>query len=79
MTVPVETQPTFSLDPPELLFSTEGFGTPDKLGDNRRMDIAPDGERFLMFKESRRLLDIRPDPILIQNWTNELQRLVPTP
>ena len=77
MTVSVETEPTFSTDTPKLLFDTEGYGTPENTGDNRRIDIHPDGERFLMFKESSVLQDA-PDPILIQNWIDELQRLVPT-
>ena len=76
MAVTYETEPTFSFDPPELLFDTEGYGTPDNVGINRRIDIALDG-RFLMFKESAGI-DDAPEPILIQNWTDELQRLVPT-
>jgi len=44
---------------------------------NRTYDIFPDGERFLMVKDA-------PDPtstaviILVQNWFQELERLVPT-
>ncbi len=41
------------------------------------MDVSPDGNRVLMFKQDA-LLDV-PSPILIQNWTDELQRLVPVP
>ena len=80
MAVTVETEPTFSSAPPVRLFETNVYGTPDIVGNNRRIDIAPDGERFLMFKfeEPAEILD-GPDLILILNWIDELRRLVPTP
>ena len=77
MAVAVATEPTFAHETPELLFNAAGYGTPDIVGDNRRMDVSPDGNRVLMFKQDA-LLDV-PSPILIQNWTDELQRLVPVP
>ena len=60
------------------MFDIQGSGNPDNIGTNRRIDIHPDRERFLKFKEFAVLVDA-PDPILVQNWTDELQRLVPTP
>ena len=78
MIVTVETEPTPSFDQPALLFDTDGYGVPENIGLNRRMAIHPDGERFLMFKEAAATNEA-PEPILIQNWFDELQRLVPTP
>ncbi len=48
----------------------------------RRFDIAPDGQRFLMVKPGGAPTDdatAAPDLVLVQNWFEELQRLVPTP
>ncbi len=49
---------------------------------SRRFDIAPDGQRFLMLKPPGAATDdvtAAPDLVLVQNWFDELQRLVPTP
>ncbi len=40
----------------------------------RTYDIAPDGRRFLMVK----LPAATPQIVIVQNWTEELKRLVPT-
>ena len=49
---------------------------------NRKFSLAPDGQRLLMLGEED-LVPGTPAPsgqiILVQNWTDELQRLVPTP
>jgi hypothetical protein len=43
-------------------------------------DISPDGERFLMIKEGGGSEQARPPgTIVVQHWTEELKRLVPTP
>lgn len=73
MAVTIETEPVFSYSSPQLLFESEGYRL--SWGGNRRADVSPDGTRFLMFKDT----DQRPDPILLQNWFDELQRLVPSP
>ena len=77
MTVAVKTEPTFSYETAALLFDTAPYANPNTLANNRMMDISDDGMRFLMLKEGRRP-DV-PDPVLVQNWTDELQRLVPIP
>ena len=73
MVVPVETGTTFDRGTPRLLFEDVYFqyaGT--------EWDIAPDGERFLMVTSG-----VEPSAqgqiIVIQNWTAELDRLVPAP
>ena len=77
MAVAVDTEPTFSFDQPELLFDTAGYVTPmNNVRLNRRIDISPDGTRFLMFKLGV-TADDAPDLILVQNWHEELKRLVP--
>ncbi len=74
MSVPVRTEPAFEAGSPEVLFTgiyDSGFG--------RMYDIAPDGQKFLMVKpagttEGRE----RSHVVLVQNWFEELKRLVPT-
>ena len=47
-------------------------------GGNRPIDIAPDG-RFLIISGGQADGDVPPSNIvLVQNWTEELKRLVPT-
>ena len=47
--------------------------------DFRSYDVAPDGQRFLMIKEGTGTDDDSPAPqiIVVQNWLEELRRLVP--
>ncbi len=46
----------------------------------RTHDVSPDGERFLMIKEGGGADDTSAPSqlILVQNWFEELRRLVPT-
>ena len=46
-------------------------------GGGRFYDIHPDGRRFLMFKGSSRPAP-RTHLVVVQNWFEELKRLVPT-
>ena len=43
-------------------------------------DVSPDGRRFLMIKEIAGVDEVPPSArlILVQNWFQELKRLVPT-
>ena len=76
MAVRVEAGPAWRTNTPTSALSGEYFfGAP---GLQRTFDISPDGRRFLMIKESY------PDGkagqnrlVLVQNWTEELKRLVP--
>ena len=76
MVVPVETDPTFRAGEPEVLFEQQYYFY---LG-RRTYDLAPDGQRFLMVKETPREAEQGPaaQVILVQNWFEELSRLVPT-
>ena len=66
---------TFSASSPRLLFDTKGFLS---AAPSRGWDLSLDGQRFLMVKQG----DRKPQPvtelILVQNWFEELKRLVPT-
>lgn len=46
----------------------------------RTYDVSPDGQRFLMIKEEVATNDssIAPQIIVVQSWTEELKRLMPT-
>ena len=75
MTVPVQTEPSFTPGTPEVLF--EGDYVLEVGG--RTYDVSPDGERFLMVKEvEAEETSTAPHFILVQNWFEELRRLVPT-
>jgi hypothetical protein len=68
---------TFAAEPPSKLFDTPGFFNPAVPG--RQRDIAPDGQRFLMIKEGGGDQTTTPPQIIVvQNWHEELKRLVPT-
>jgi hypothetical protein len=44
----------------------------------RQYDVTADGQRFLMIKEAARDTGAAESIIVVQNWTEELKRLVPT-
>ena len=76
MTVPVQTEPSFTPGAPEVMF--EGDYLLGRAG--RTYDVSPDGLRFLMIKEGGGAEDASEGAslILVQNWFEELRRLVPT-
>ena len=72
--VRVRTEPAFEAGSPEALF-TGSYG----LAIGRMYDIAPDAQKFLMIRPARTTEDGPGDHvILVQNWFEELKRLVPT-
>jgi serine/threonine-protein kinase len=79
MGVPVERGTTWAAGTPSKLFDAQyyfGAGGPVP----RTYDVSPDGQRFLMIKDSRPAGDTSPPPqlVVVQNWLEELKRLVPT-
>ncbi len=79
MTVPVQTESSFAFATPEVLFETDDLVTS---GIGRPYDVSPDGQRFLMIKEGggeggAEDASAPPQMILVQNWHEELRRLVP--
>ena len=73
--VDIRTEPGFSASKPRLLFEMTGFGGGIPI---RTWDISRDGRRFLMVKQAEGRLQPITELILVQNWHEELKRLVPT-
>jgi serine/threonine-protein kinase len=74
--VSVHTAPTFSADSPTKLFNGRYFFDPV----GRSYDVSPDGQRFLMIKNtaSGDQTSTLPSMVVVLNWVEELKRLVPT-
>ncbi len=79
MAVPVQTDTDFVAGNAEVLFEAEYYGSASG-PPGRTYDISPDGTRFLMIKEGVASDDtsVPTELILVQNWFEELKRLVPT-
>ena len=73
--VDVQTESGFSASKPRLLFKLPGAGMGMPI---RTWDISPDGRRFLMTKYEERKSQPLTEMILVQNWFEELKRLVPS-
>lgn len=76
--VPVQTQPVFTAGNPAKLFDARYLS----IRPARSYDVTPDGQRFL-FIENAPVADssgapAAPTLVIVQNWTEELKRLVPT-
>jgi hypothetical protein len=75
LAVSVETTSAFAFGDPQVLFSGPYRRTGGYRG--RAYDVTPDGERFVMIRQSE--MDVAGGEIIvIQNWLEELKRLVPT-
>jgi Tol biopolymer transport system component len=72
MAVPIRPGSTFSPGRSEVLFSGP-YGVPVR---GTQFDVSPDGKRFLMIKSAT----ATPSPriVVVQNWNEELKRLVDT-
>jgi Tol biopolymer transport system component len=71
MAVDITTEPVFTQGKPKLLFE----GEYPAFGPRAEYDVTPDGQRFLMIKESeQQVTQIN----VVLNWFEELKRLVPT-
>ena len=82
MSVRVQRGTTWTATTPLMLFTGQQFffgDAPGQLGQGRTYDIARDGRRFLMIKEGS-ADGARPTNsiVVVQNWFEELKRLVPT-
>jgi Tol biopolymer transport system component len=76
MSVSIDTEDGFAVGSPMMLFG--GFSQqPSCLF--RNYDVSPDGERFLVPQAATSADGVgAPDIVIVQNWFEELQRLVPT-
>ncbi len=79
MAVPIETEPTFTQGTVDLLFDL-GPSLKQSVLPNRRIDISPAGDRFQMLTPGGGSVGSADTPsiIVVQNWFEELKRLVPT-
>ncbi len=77
MAVPVEPGSSLRAGSAEVLFQNGYFNRLE----GREYDLSPDGQRFLRLRAGAATTDTDtvPEAILVQNWFDELQRLVPTP
>jgi hypothetical protein len=73
--VDVRTDDGFATSKPRLLFEKSGYIHAAPI---RGYDLSPDGLRFLMVKLEQRKPTPVTEMILVQNWFEELKRLVPT-
>ncbi len=77
MVVSVRNEPTFEAETPTVLF--EGSYSYGRANLTPQYDVSPDGQRFVMIKESS---DQGEKPLtqinVVLNWFEELKRLVPT-
>ncbi len=72
MVVEVQTEPSFSVGKPQVLF--EGSYVYSQFASGRQYyDISLDGQQFVMIKEAR-----QAQINVVLNWFEELKRLVPT-
>jgi serine/threonine-protein kinase len=74
MVVDILTKPTFRAGRPQTVFSMSPSFQTDG---NFTFDVTPDGQRFLMVKQSELELPATKWNIVL-NWFEELERLVPT-
>ena len=78
MVVDVQSMPTLSVSEPRVLFQSNHLASVG--GGVRQYHVAPDG-RFLMIRAGA-VEDVEPDEndhlIVVENWLDELQRLVPS-
>ena len=78
MRVGVERGPTWAAGTPTKLLN-EGYFTVPGANAGRTYDISPDGQRFLMIKVGGGSDQAAaPQIVVVQNWFEELKRLVPT-
>ena len=72
MVAPVDTEFGFRPGRPNILFDAIGY--PALAG----FEIGPDGQRFLMARNLSMGVEAQHKTILLLNWLDELERLVPT-
>jgi serine/threonine-protein kinase len=73
--VDVQTQSGFATSKPRLVFEQTGYAAGSPI---RNYDLSLDGQKFLMVKSEQRQATPVTEMILVQNWFEELKRLVPS-
>ena len=81
MVAQIETEPTFNPRTPTAVLGLRGFRIALGRDDARMWDLAPEGDRFI-FRRSATLEETSDETfnglIFVENWFEELKRLVPT-
>ena len=75
--VPIETEPAFRVGAETLLDMGSEFV--NGFYQVAVVAVSPDGQRFLLFKRGTPTDAASVELVLVQNWFDELQRLVPSP
>ena len=80
MRVPVKTGSTFERGTPEKVVDASPYLVRPRWGSGRMYDVSADGKRFLMIKAggSADQTAVPTSLVVVQNWREELKRLVPT-
>ena len=73
--IPFHQDPALSVGHPEVLFSVDSYIVKD-LARVTFFDVSADGERFLMVEEGTR--EGATGLVVVLNWLDEVERLVPT-
>jgi Tol biopolymer transport system component/predicted Ser/Thr protein kinase len=73
MAVAINTQPSFSVGKPQVLFERPYASV---LVQVPNYDVSPDGQRFLMIKESEQVRHPATQINVVLNWTEELKHIV---
>jgi serine/threonine-protein kinase len=78
MEVPIEGTARFAAGPPRVVIKGPNEYFSPQYG--RSYDVSRDGQRFLMMQNARTTegRTVQPPLVVIQHWTEELKRLVPT-
>jgi serine/threonine-protein kinase len=75
MAVAVERGSNFAFGRPEMLFQGN---YPAQNSGRQLYDLSLDGQRFLMIRNAAEAGSAPPHIVVVENWTEELKRLVPT-
>ncbi len=72
MAVRIETRGSLTFAAPQLLFDSDAYSTSEST-----YDVSADGEHFVMIDLSESASPPE-ELVVVQNWHQELERLVPT-
>jgi Tol biopolymer transport system component len=79
MAVRISPSASFSPGVSQKLFDDRFYGFSTPVGGHTNYDVSPDGRRFLMVKDvADDETSAAPQIVVVQNWVEELKRLVPT-
>ena len=76
MVAKIETEPSFQPGVPSMLFESPDYDV--SILDWVGFDVSKDSQRFLLCKSNQALREPLRELIVVENWFEELKRLVPT-